>query len=294
MTAAAPAETVVAVTGASGQLGGRVARRLAERGVGVRLLGRDPERLPELAGGTKERIASYGDEDGMRRACAGARTLFLVSAHEDPGRVREHQIAIDSAVAAGVDRVVYVSFLGAGPESTFTFARDHWYTEEYIRASPLRYTFLRDSLYQSAIASMAGADGVIRGPAGAGRVSAVAHDDVADAAVAVLLGEGHDSAVYDLTGPTALTLAEAAAELSRFAGRTVTYVPETRAEAYESRASFGAPEWAVTGWVTSYEAIASGELATVSDAVTRLTGRPARSFPEFLRDHPETYAHLRA
>ncbi|MFE0425854.1 SDR family oxidoreductase [Streptomyces sp. NPDC058953] len=292
MTEAAPVDTVVAVTGASGQLGGRVARRLAERGVSVRLVGRDPGRLPELAGGSTARIASYGDEEGMRRACDGAGTLFLVSGHEDPNRVREHQIALDSAVAAGVDRVVYVSFLGAGPESTFTFARDHWYTEEYIRASSLRYTFLRDSFYQASIAGMAGADGVIRGPAGHGRVSAVAHDDVADAAVAVLVGEGHDSAVYDLTGPAAITLEEAADELSRFAGRTVTYVPESREEAYASRASFGAPEWAVTGWVTSYEAIASGELAVVSDAVAKLAGRPARSFAEYLRERPEAYAHL--
>ncbi|MFJ8233112.1 SDR family oxidoreductase [Streptomyces sp. NPDC094448] len=292
-TPADPGAPVVAVTGASGRLGGRVARRLAEHGAAVRLIGRDPARLPEPAGSSKARIGSYGDEEGMRRACDGVGTLFLVSAHEDPGRVREHQIALDSAVAAGVERVVYVSFLGAAPEATFTFARDHWYTEEYIRASSLRYTFLRDSLYQGGIAAMAGADGVIRGPAGQGRVSAVAHDDVADAAVAVLLGEGHDSAVYDLTGPAAITLAEAAEELSRFSGRTVTYVPESHAEALESRASFGAPEWAVTGWVSSYEAIASGELALVSDAVPRLAGRPAQSFADYLREHPEAYAHLR-
>ncbi|MFH8615256.1 SDR family oxidoreductase [Streptomyces sp. NPDC017979] len=285
-------ESVIAVTGATGRLGGRVARRLAARGVRTRLVGRDPGRLPQLDGGEPAQVAAYGDDDAMRRACTGVGTLFLVSGHEDPGRVREHQIAVDSAVAAGVERVVYVSFLGASPDATFTFARDHWHTEEYIRASSLRYTFLRDSFYLGALAAMAGDDGVLRGPAGQGRVSAVAHDDVADAAVGVLLGEGHDSATYDVTGPAAITLTEAAEELSRFAGRAVTYVAESEAEAYESRASLGAPEWEVAGWVTSYRAIAAGELATVSDAVARLAGRPAQSFAEYLREHPEAYAHL--
>ncbi|MFI1824838.1 SDR family oxidoreductase [Streptomyces sp. NPDC020412] len=285
-------ESVIAVTGATGKLGGRVARRLAVRGVRTRLVGRDVGRLPQVDGGEHEQVAAYGDEDAMRRACDGVGTLFLVSGHEDPGRVREHQIAIDSAVAAGVERVVYVSFLGASPDATFTFARDHWYTEEYIRASSLRYTFLRDSFYLGALAVMAGDDGVLRGPAGQGRVSAVAHDDVADAAVGVLLDEGHDCATYDVTGPAAITLTEAAEELSRFAGRAVTYVAESEAEAYESRASLGAPEWEVAGWVTSYRAIAAGELATVSDAVARLAGRPAQSFAEYLREHPKAYAHL--
>ncbi|MEU9608569.1 SDR family oxidoreductase [Streptomyces sp. NPDC048057] len=283
---------VIAVTGATGKLGGRVARRLAARGVRTRLVGRDAGRLPQVEGGEHAQVAGYGDADAMRRACDGVGTLFLVSGHEDPGRVREHQIAVDSAVAAGVERVVYVSFLGASPDATFTFARDHWYTEEYVRASSLRYTFLRDSFYLGALAAMAGDDGVLRGPAGQGRVSAVAHDDVADAAVGVLLGEGHDSATYEITGPAAITLTEAAEELSRFAGRTVTYVAESEAEAYDSRASFGAPEWEVAGWVTSYRAIAAGEMATVSDAVVRLAGRPAQGFAEYLREHPRAYAHL--
>ncbi|MER5771347.1 NAD(P)H-binding protein [Streptomyces sp. NPDC001985] len=284
---------VIAVTGASGGVGGRVARRLAAAGAAPRLLGRDPERLPVLAGGSLAPPAAYGDGAAMRAACDGARTLFLVSAREAPDRVHDHRTAVDAAVAAGVERVVYVSFLSAAPDATFTFARDHWHTEEYIRASGLRHTFLRDSFYLASLAGMAGADGVIRGPAGGGAVSAVAHDDIADAAVGVLLGEGHDGRTYDITGPRALTLAEAAAELSRFAGREIRYVPETREEAYASRAGYGAPEWELAGWVTSYEAIATGEMSLISDAVPRLAGREGIGFTEYLRENPEAYAHLR-
>ncbi|MFE7468783.1 NAD(P)H-binding protein [Streptomyces sp. NPDC057499] len=301
----APDAPIVAVTGAGGAVGGRVARRLARAGVPVRLLGRDPSRLPELPGAVAAPPAPYGDGEAMRRALAGAHTLFLVSAHESPHRVREHTTAVDAAVAVGVERIVYVSFLGAAPDATFTFARDHWHTEAHIRAADVRHTFLRDSLYLAAVPAMTGADGVLRGPAGDGRVAAVAHDDIADAAVTVLLagtgggGDGtgggatrHDGRSYDLTGPEAFTLTEAAEELSRATGRTVTYVPETREEAYASRAHYGAEDWEVAGWVTSYEAIATGEMATVSDAVPRLTGHPATGLADFLRRHPDSYRHL--
>lgn len=106
---------LTAVTGASGAVGGRVARRLARTGVPVRLLGRDPARLPDVPGADHAPAAPYGDGEAMRRALDGAHTLFLVSAHESPHRVREHTTAIDAAVAVGVERIVYVSFQGPRP-----------------------------------------------------------------------------------------------------------------------------------------------------------------------------------
>ncbi|MFD6278767.1 SDR family oxidoreductase [Streptomyces sp. NPDC060209] len=285
---------LIAVTGASGAVGGRVAARLARTGVPVRLLGRDPSRLPRLSGTVAAPPAAYGDGEAMRRALDGAHTLFLVSAHESPGRVLEHTTAVDAALAAGVERIVYVSFLGAAPDATFTFARDHWHTEAHLRMTGVRHTFLRDSWYLAGIPAMTGPDGILRGPGGEGRVSAVSHEDIADSASAVLLDEGtdHDGATYDLTGPEAFTLAEAADELSRRTGRPIRYVPETEEEAYASRAHYGAEDWEVAGWVTSYEAIAAGELDTVSDAVPTLTGRPARNLATYLQENPESYRHL--
>ncbi|OII65752.1 MULTISPECIES: NAD(P)H-binding protein [unclassified Streptomyces] len=285
---------VIAVTGAGGRVGGRVARRLADKGVPLRLLGRDPARLPDLPGAVKAAPAAYGDGEAVRAALDGADTLFLVSAHESPDRVGEHRTAVDAAVAAGVHRVVYLSFQGAAPDATFTFARDHWHTEQYLRAhGGLECTFLRDNWYLAGIPAMTGRDGVLRGPAGNGRVAAVAHDDVADVAAAVLLAPGaHDGMTYDVTGGEAFTLAEAAEELSRATGRTIRYLPETRDEAYASRSGFGAPEWQVAGWVTSYEAIARGELGAVSDTVRRLTGHAPMTLRDYLVEHPGSLAHL--
>ena len=132
-------------------------------------------------------------------------------------------------------RLVYLSFLGAAPDATFTLARDHWATEEHIRATGLRWTFLRMNLYMDFIPNMVGADGVIRGPAGDGRVSAILRDDVAAAAAAVLRSDGHDGVTYDLTGPSSFSLAEAAALMG------ARFEDETDEQAYASRAGYGAP-----------------------------------------------------
>ena len=268
-------------------MGGRVARRLAKLGIAQRLVVRDPARAPVLEGAEVRQAAGYAAGDQMRLALEGADTLFLVPAHETLDRVAEHRTAIEAAVAAGVRRVVYLSFLGAKPDHTFTFGRDHWHTEQLVRDAPFEsFTFVRMSWYMDFIPSMVGADGVIRGPAGDGRVSAVARDDLADAVAATLVEEGHAGATYDATGPEAFTLAEAAAELTRAPGRPVAFADETLEQAYASRESSGAPDWEVAGWVTSYAAIAAGELAPVSDDIRRLTGHAPMSLSEFLSRAP--------
>ena len=93
-------------------------------------------------------------------------------------------------------------------------------------------------------------------------------------------------------GREALTLAEIAATLAAGSGKRIEYVDETLAEARSSRASYGAPDWQVDAWISTYTAIAAGELAAVSDTVERVTGRPAQSLAEFCRAHPGALAHV--
>jgi uncharacterized protein YbjT (DUF2867 family) len=285
---------MIGVTGATGGVGGRVARHLADRGVEQRLIVRDASRAPSLPRAEVVEAAGYDDGDAMARAFAGVDTLLLVSAGEHPDRVSLHRSAVDAAAAAGVARVVYTSFVGAAPDATFTFARDHFHTEEHIRAAGLAHTVLRDSMYLDYVPFFASADGVIRGPAGKGRVGAVARDDVAACAVAALLDPQHEGRVYEVTGREAYTLAEAARILTGFTGREVVYVEETLEEARASRAPSGAPDWEIEGWVTSYAAIADGTLDVVTDTVARLAGHEPMTLPEFLEAHPESWAHLTA
>jgi uncharacterized protein YbjT (DUF2867 family) len=268
--------TAVALTGATGRLGGRVARRLAACSIPQTLLVRDPARAPQLPGATVVR-AAFTDRDAVERALDGVPVVLMVSAAESPDRVDQHRAFVDAAAAAGVGHLVYVSFAGAASDATFTHARDHWHTEQHIRAAGLPFTFLRDNLYADFLPHLAGADGVIRGPAGDGRVAAVALDDIAEVAEVVLTEPAaHAGHTYDLTGPEALSLTEVAGLLG------VTYRPETVEEAYRSRAGAGAPDWLVEAWVSTYTAIAAGDLAAVGDAVPRLTGHRATSLAELL------------
>lgn len=227
--------------------------------------------------------AEYGDPTAVTEALRGVDIALMVSASESTDRVARHRAFIDAAVDAGVEHLVYTSFYGASPTATFTLVRDHWATEQHIRTSGLAFTFLRDNLYADFLPLMVDADGVLRGPAADGRVAAVVQDDIAEAATAVLLSPAaHLGATYDLTGPQALDFDEIAAIVTTATGRPVTYHPESVPEAYASRASFGAPDWQVDAWVSTYTAIANGELAGVSDAIPRITGHAATSLADLL------------
>jgi NAD(P)H dehydrogenase (quinone) len=284
---------VIAVCGATGELGGRVAQRLSERGVPIRLIVRDPARAPVFEGSEIAVAAGYHDTDEMTAAFRGAGTVFLVSGRESPNRVDEHRSAVDAAVRAGVERIVYTSFANPSPDTAFKLGRQHHATEEYIRATGLAYTFLRDNPYMDFIPFMASPEGVIGGPAGDGAAAFVARDDVADVAAAVLTGAGHDEQAYLLTGGSAITLAEAAATLTEVTGREVVYKEETIEEAYASREHFGAPDWEIEGWVTSYVAAGHGEYECVSDCVDTLAGHPPVTLPDLLERYPASWAHLR-
>lgn len=273
-------------------MGGRVARRLAAAGVPQRLVTRSPAEAPELEGAVAVGVSDYGDRDEMAIALDGVTTLFLVSFREAADRLERHLRAVDAAVFAGVERIVYLSFLEASADSTFLLGRQHFATEEHIRSKGVGFTFLRSSFYADFVPFFTGDDGVIRAPAGDGKVSWITRDDIADTVVAALLSSDWVGETLENTGPEALDFHETAATLSAVTGREISYVPETEEEAWETRRPTGAPDWEIAGWVSSYLAVANGELSTVADTVGRLTGHPPRDLASFLGDHPELWSHL--
>ena len=278
---------MTAVTGVTGTVGRLAASELADAGVRFRMLARSPERAPRFP--DSEVVAcDYADGASVRAALAGVATVLMVSAAENDQRVREHFAFVDAAAEAGVQHIVYTSFFGAAPDATFTLARDHYATEQRIAASGMAYTFLRDDLYLDFAESLVGDDGVIRGPAGHGRAAMVARADVARVAAEVLRHpERHRNAGYDLTGPEDLTLAEVAEKLTAHLGRAVSFHDETVAEAYESRKKWRVPQWQYDAWVSTYTAIAAGELSGPTGDVERVTGRRPLSLDEFLTTRPE-------
>jgi NAD(P)H dehydrogenase (quinone) len=314
---------MIAVTGATGELGGRVAARLAGLGLNQRLIVRNSERAPHFSRAEIAQASSYSDGAAMRRAFKGIERVFLVSARDRFGvahicaknklpppfydRLQQHMTAVDAAAAAGVKHIVYLSILNAAPDATFILSHDHFSTEEYIRASGVPFTFLRVSLYTDNVPQSVSSDDVIRAPAGEGRAAWVTRDDIADVGVKVLAGTGHSGRTYNVTGPEALTMAETADILSAAVKRKIVYQAQTphearttrstsRLEQYEAERRMltgkGLDEYEVEVFVTHFLQIAAGELAEVSDAVPDLTGHPAQSLAQYLHQHPESYRHL--
>ena len=309
---------MIAVTGATGEIGSKIAERLAKREIAQRLLVRNPERAPKLPGAEIGIIGSYSDTHAMRKALKTIKTLFLVSARDKMGiiihsfennvpvpdydRMREHKSVIKAAVEAGVERIVYLSFLNASENATFILSHDHFYTEEYIRSSGLKYTFLRPNLYVDKVPEHITRSDVIRAPAGNGRVSWVSRDDIADVAETVLTSTGHEGKTYDITGPEALTMQETAACLAVATGRKITYEPQTPEEVRISRSSSrmeeleerrrgltgnGLTDYEVEVWISHYFQIATGEVSTISDTVPKLCGHPAETLAHYLEKHRE-------
>jgi NAD(P)H dehydrogenase (quinone) len=314
---------VLAIAGAGGQVGRRVAERLAVLGLAQRLIVRDPSRAPRVPGAETAIAASYGDAVSMQRALTGVHKLFLVSARDRFGvahisakngvkpppydRLQQQITAVNAAIAAGVEHIVYLSVLNASADATFILAHDHFHTEEHIRAAGVPFTFLRAGLYTENVPHSVSEDDVIRAPAGEGRAAWVTRDDIADVAVAVLAGSGHEGRTYDVTGPEALTMDETARRLSAAVGRKIVYRIQTPEEARNTRSTsrleqfeaerrmltgHGLDDYEVEVFVTHFLQIAAGELAQVSDTVPRLTGHPAQSLADYLQQHPESYAHL--
>lgn len=272
----------IAVTGSTGGVGGRVAELLSAASVKQRLPVRDVSRAPVLKHAATVR-ADYADRESVESALSGVRVLFMVSAAESADRLRHHRTFIDAAADAGVEHIVYTSFFGASEDASFTFAREHFATEAHIRASGLDFTFLRNNFYQDIMPMLAGDDGVIRGPGGSGRVGAVARQDVAGSAAVVLRDpKTHRGRTYNLTGPEALTFSGIAEIISEVTGRQVQFHNETVEEAYESRKRWDVPQWQYDAWVSTYTAVAQGELDGVTGDVEALTGSAPISLREFL------------
>lgn len=232
---------------------------------------------------------TYTDAAATELALDGVSILFMVSASESADRLEQHRAFIDAAAQAGVEHVVYTSFTAATPDATFTLARDHYATEEHIKNSDMRWTFLRDSFYLDFMEALVGEDDVIRGPSGDGRAAFVARADIARTAAAVLIDPSpHAGMTYELAGPESLSLADVAASIAhvRGRGRDVAFHNETIAEAYASRAQYGAPDWQVDAWVSTYTAIGSGIMAPVGDAIEAITGTAPMSLETYLRRNP--------
>ena len=226
---------MIGITGVTGKLGSYVADLVDKKEIASVHLARSPERAKVYASAEIRKMV-YANTLEVVEALKGIDTLLMVSARENPERVKEHKDFLDAAKLAGVQHIVYTSFYGADEKATFTLSRDHAQTEAYIKKLGFNYTFLRDNFYLDFLIDLALENGEIRGPAGRGRVSAVARKDTSRVAAEILLNPKEwENQTLNLTGPEDLSMQEIVALLSKESGKTIAYVDESVEEAYESR-----------------------------------------------------------
>jgi NAD(P)H dehydrogenase (quinone) len=243
----------IAITGATGHLGRLVVKHLKIKvdPSAIVALARDPAKAADL--GVTVRQADYAHPETLGKALEGVETLLLISSSEVGQRLAQHQNVIDAAKEAGVKRIVYTSILRADT-SPISLAAEHKATEEAIVASGIPYTFLRNGWYtENYLGAIQGAvaSGALIGSAGEGRISTATREDYAEAAVAVLTGQGHEGKVYELAGDEGWTMKDLAAELSHRAGKEIPYRNLPVAEYANVLAQFGFPEplaQAFAGW----------------------------------------------
>ena len=275
---------MIGITGVTGKLGSYVADLVDQQGISSIHLARRPERAKVYASAEIRKMV-YANTPEVVDALKGIDVLLMVSARENPERVEEHKSFLDAAKLAGVQHIVYTSFYGADEKATFTLSRDHAQTEAYIKKLGFTYTFLRDNFYLDFFIDIALENGEIRGPAGRGRVSAVARKDTSRVAAEILLNPKEwENQTLNLTGPEDLSMEEIVELLSKETGNAITYVDESVEEAYESRKKWPAQNWEYDAWVSTYTAIKAGEQAGVSTDVEMVLGRPAMSLIDVLKE----------
>ena len=269
---------MIAITGATGQLGQRVIEQLVRAGQQQHIVALARSQQKASALGVTVREADYDRPDTLLSALEGVDVLLLISSSEVGQRAVQHRNVIAAAKAQGVTRIVYTSLLHAD-RSVLNLAEEHRDTEEALRRSGMAYTILRNGWYTENYTSSLGSaleQGAVVGSAGNGRISSATRDDYAAAAVHVLTQKGFDNKVLELAGDEAWTLSDLAAELSRQSGRDIPYndVPEADYAAMLEQAGLPAP---LAEMIAHWDVQVAHDNALFDDqhGLSALLGRPS-------------------
>lgn len=277
------------VTGATGQLGRLVMEHLLELAPAdqVAAMVRDPGKAADLAArGIRIRTADYDNPHSLSGAFGTGDRVLLISGNDTARHVPQHLAVIDATKAAGVAQLAYTGILGGGAGQT-VFAAHHT-TEHAIQDSGLPYTSLRNGWYTENYTAQLPTmleRGVLLGSAAPdSRIASATHADYTAAAAAVLTGEGHDNAVYELSGDSTWSLAEYAAEVSRQSDRPAVYQQLTADHHHQILLDSGLPKELADALLDAEDLVSRGELARTTGDLSRLIGRPTTPLARTVKD----------
>jgi len=281
------------VTGGNGNLARSVIANLLQMtdARDILVITRDPssDHSRELAArGVTVRHGDFDAPETLGFAFAGATRALLISTYADNSqRLRQNMAALDAAKAAGVQHILYTSFLGAGPDALSEHSqRVHWPTEQAIAASGNSYTILRHALYAEILVGDLDdmlRSGVLRRCGGSAACTYVARDDLGFSAATVLSGDGMESRILNETMERSYTGDEVAAAIGRCFGQTIRYeaVPAEGWPAYMTE-RWGLPPALAASTVGTMRAIEAGQFDLVTDDSRTVTGRSPQMLDEFL------------
>lgn len=281
---------MILVTGATGNIGGKVLALLRADGHKVRALTRDPDKA-QLPDGVDVVRADMGDPATLPAALDGVRKVFLMSLGANKATHDAHLVA--AAKAAGVEHIVQLSTLGvdlAEDETVNPLGYWHRVAEEALRDSGVPWTILRPNGFMNMCFGWAGsikAEGVVRGPLADIPQALIDARDIAAVAARALTEPGHTGKVYTLTGPEALTTAEQVAVIGEELGRELRFESITLEQQRQILLQHFSEETA-NGVVTSLKnAIEEGgDLhGALSPDVEHVLGRAPGSFRAWVREH---------
>lgn len=279
---------MIAITGASGQLGRLVVAELLKSVPASTLVVavRSPEKVADLSAlGVQVREADYDKPNTLEKAFAGVEKLLLISANEVGKRAPQHANVIAAAKKAGVPFMAYTSILHADT-TPLPLAREHKQTEAMLAESGIPHAILRNGWYTENYAASIPAAlqyGVVLGSAGNGRISSAARADYAAAAAAVMLAGDQAGKIYELAGDHAYTLTEFAAEIERQSGKPVAYQNMAEADFVQALLGAGLPDWLATLLAESDTGASKGGLFDDSHTLSRLIDRPTTPLADVIR-----------
>ncbi len=285
--------TTILVTGATGSIGSRLIPLLQARGVGVRALVRRPGQL--ASDEVEVAVGDFADQASLRPALNGVDAVFLACGNV-PEQVAYESALIDEAARAGL-RVVKLSARGAAIGAPVAFWHWHGLIEQHLRASGVPAVVLQPGFLMSNLLGSAEPvrqQGLLLAPAAEARVAMIDPADVAAVAAVALTTPGHDGQSYVLTGPAAIGFSQVAAELSAVTGRAIRFVDIPPEAAAAAMVDGGVPSFAADQIVAVFDTLRRGGQASTTDVVPSLTGRPARHWSDFARDHSGAFGGLRS
>ncbi|ELW8595342.1 SDR family oxidoreductase [Salmonella enterica] len=269
---------MIAITGATGQLGQHVIENLLKTTPASHLVAivRNPKKAAPLSQrGITVRQADYANEAALTTALQGVDKLLLISSSEVGQRTAQHRNVIQAAIAAKVKFIAYTSLLHAD-KSPLALADEHIETEKMLAESGIPHTLLRNGWYtENYLASVPAAlkHGVFIGAAGEGKIASAMRADYA-AAARVIREEGHAGNVYELAGDDAWTLSQLADELTHQSGKKIVYQNLSEVDFAAALKGAGLPDGLADMLANSDAGAAKGGLFDDSHTLRKLIGRP--------------------